>query len=146
LDKTALSVFELASQADQGSLIAQYPLPVQRSETSASLFRRLEELHFRAGFDLAGSLGSGVIHSEEQDERKAAVWPKRRPRDGEIKATMSRVEVDRLVRALLGPYPRAFVQGPNGTHAVEQVSSTALEGAVEVECADGPLWLIGKTK
>lgn len=108
-DTTALSVFFLVAEADAGPLIARYELDIRRGETSASLFYRIAHTHFTAGLELAERLGEGGVRARAQDEAAATRWPKRRPEDGEILDTMTCREVSLLVRALLGPYPRAFI-------------------------------------
>jgi len=108
LKRTALSVFFLAEAADAGPVIARHDLDVRGNETSASLFYRVGHAHFTAGLDLAERIGGGAVTAQAQDEAAATRWPRRRPADGEIKDTMTTVEVEALVRALLGPYPRAF--------------------------------------
>jgi methionyl-tRNA formyltransferase len=109
LPTTALSVFFLEAAADTGALIAQYELPVHPRETAAALFYRMAHAHFVAGLELAGGLAARAVGSRPQDAAVATVWPKRRPADGEISGSMTFAEIDALVRALLGPYPRAFV-------------------------------------
>jgi methionyl-tRNA formyltransferase len=106
---TALSVFGLEIGADTGPIIAQYDVTVHPRETSASLFYRMANMHFVAGMDLAPGLASRDIIARPQDSSVATVWPRRRPADGEIRAEMTYTQIDRLVRGLLGPYPRAFV-------------------------------------
>lgn len=121
LDHTALSVFYLEAAADTGSLIAQYELDVHPRETAASLFSRMAVTHFTAGFELGAAIGRGEVPALPQDPAKASVWGKRRPADGEITATMCHAEIDALVRALLGPYPRAFVTVDGRRHEIRAV-------------------------
>ena len=109
LSSTSLSVFGLEAQADTGPLVAQYDLAVHPRETATSLFYRMAALHFTAGRDLAGQLGRRRIEARPQRAGESTRWPRRRPADGRIEHSMSAVEIDRLVRALLEPYPRAFV-------------------------------------
>lgn len=109
LRSTALSVFFLEPEADTGPLIAQYDLPVRERESSASLFYRLASTHFAAGTELAGQLARRRVPSRVQVADRATRWPKRRPADGLISHNMRFAEIERLVRGLLGPYPRAFV-------------------------------------
>ena len=154
-ERTALSVFFLAAGADSGPVIAQYDLDVHPRESASSLFYRVAHAHYTAGLDLAGQLASRRVGSIVQDEALATRWPKRRPADGEIFDTMTCREIDALVRALLGPYPRAFVQidgqklqigevrpvtGPAGRPG--GVSEVAERGRVRFRCADGVLDLL----
>ena len=106
---TALSVFFLEPEADSGPIIAQHAMPVGSRETSASLFSRMVSMHYTAGRRLAESLAQREIYARLQDSVLASSWPKRNPADGEITAALTCAEIDALVRALLGPYGRAFV-------------------------------------
>ncbi|MEV6104990.1 formyltransferase family protein [Streptomyces sp. NPDC051940] len=108
LESTALSVFFLEAEADTGPVIAQHDLPVRPRETSASLFYRVAQTHFTAGHDLAEALATRTVRGTVQSEESASRWPRRRPADGRIDHTMPYAGIDALVRALLGPYPRAF--------------------------------------
>jgi methionyl-tRNA formyltransferase len=110
LKRTALTVFFLAPTADSGPIIAQYPLEVRQGETSGSLFYRFAHLHFRAGMELAHQLTAPTVVSHPQDDSLATVWPKRCPVDGLLRHDMTRAELARTVRALLGPYPRSYVE------------------------------------
>ncbi len=142
LRETALSVFFLDGGADTGPLIAQYPLAVRARETSASLFARMAVQHQRAGTMLARYLARpGRVASRPQAGR-VEVWPKRTPADGEITAEMTCGEVDALVRAQLGPYPRAFAAvGNGGPVPVRAVAREQAAGAFPFRCADGTVWL-----
>ncbi|MQY14758.1 Methionyl-tRNA formyltransferase [Streptomyces sp. RB5] len=108
LESTALSVFFLEAGADTGPVIAQYELPVRARETAASLFYRVAQTHHTAGHELAEGLADRTVTGTVQDETAASRWPRRRPADGRLEHTMAYREIDALVRALLGPYPRAF--------------------------------------
>lgn len=125
LPNTALSVFFLEAAADTGAVIAQYELAVHPRETASSLFYRVASTHFTAGLELAGGLAGRAVRSLPQDAATATVWPKRRPADGEISSSMSYAEIDRLVRALLGPYPRAFVSVDGQQHRIRAVEFAA---------------------
>lgn len=161
LHNTALSVFFLEAAADTGAVIAQYDLAVHPRETAASLFYRVAAQHFVAGRDLAAGLADRAVPAVRQDDQVATVWPKRRPADGELSASMSCAEIDALVRALLGPYPRAFVTvdgrqypvravEPVGRHAAGPAGpANAGAGATQVDadsvylrCRDGAVRLL----
>jgi methionyl-tRNA formyltransferase len=142
LRETALSVFFLEAAADTGSVVAQYDLPVHPRETAASLFYRVAGAHFTAGFELAGQLADRSVPALPQDGGIATVWPKRRPADGEISGSMAFAEIDALVRALLGPYPRAFVPIDGRQYPIrsaEYVGPAAQPGpATPADPAGGP--------
>lgn len=152
--KTALSVFFLVAEADAGPIIAQYELDVRDGENSASLFYRIAHTHFAAGLELAEHLGDGTISARVQDEAIATRWPKRRPKDGEILDSMSRREISLLVRALLGPYPRAFiwragekveirgVEPANGDGTDDDGAGAGDERRILFRCRDGEVYLL----
>jgi methionyl-tRNA formyltransferase len=137
LKRTALSVFFLAAAADAGPVIASYDLDVRDNETSASLFYRVGHAHFTAGVDLA--------------DRIVTRWPRRRPADGEILDTMTADEIDALIRALLGPYPRAFAWAAGERVPIRGVERTAPDAGrldpgdgrrIPFRCSDGMVYLL----
>ncbi len=148
-EKTALSVFFLVADADAGPIIAQYELEVRNGENSASLFYRVAHTHFTAGLDLAERLADGSVSARAQDEEFATRWPKRRPKDGEILDTMTCREITLLVRALLGPYPRAFIWRAGEKVEISGVGPAADgDGAgtdegrrIRFRCRDGEVYL-----
>jgi methionyl-tRNA formyltransferase len=154
--RTALSVFFLVAEADAGPVIAQYELDIRNGETSASLFYRIAHAHFTAGLELAERLGDGSISARAQDDAIATRWPKRRPKDGEIRPTMTCREVSLLVRALLGPYPRAFIWRAGekveirGVEPAAGGESPAIGGGaaaddgrrIRFRCRDGEVYLL----
>jgi methionyl-tRNA formyltransferase len=151
-DKTALSVFFLVAEADAGPLIAQYELAIRGGETSASLFYRIAHTHFTAGLELAERIGDGTVSARAQDEAIATRWPKRRPEDGEILDTMTCREITLLVRALLGPYPRAFVWAGGSKISIRRAEPvTGGDGAaaggerIRFRCRDGEVYLLPDT-
>jgi len=151
LKRTALSVFFLAEAADAGPVIARYDLDVRDNETSASLFYRVGHVHFTAGLDLAERIGGGVVTGDGQDEAAATRWPRRRPADGEISDTMTAAQIDALVRALLGPYPRAFTWVAGERVAIRRVERVPLATDrgdpdagqwIPFQCDDGMVYLL----
>lgn len=151
LKRTALSVFFLREAADVGPVIARYDLDVRDNETSASLFYRVGHVHFTAGLDLAERMDGGVVTGDGQDEAAATRWPRRRPADGEISATMTAAQIDALVRALLGPYPRAFVTVAGERVTIRGVGRPPLASGrgdpgtgqwIPFPCGDGLVYLL----
>jgi methionyl-tRNA formyltransferase len=148
LQRSGLSAFVLEEGADSGAIIAQYPIDIESGETSASLFRRIAGLHYRAGRELATPITSGVWSPKSQDESVASYWPKRSPRDAEIVSSMSLGQVQRLLRAQCAPYPSAFVRTPDGEiwypRTVAPIVGDFVESGlrhVVIELADGPVAL-----
>jgi methionyl-tRNA formyltransferase len=154
LSHTALSVFFLEEAADTGPVIAQHPVEVSPRETASSLFYKMEHAHFRAGIELAAGLAGRSVTGSKQDESAASLWPRRRPDDSELTPAMTCEAIDRQVRALLGPYPRAFVTCESSRIPVRgvvplfsslsdrQLVQDADESLLPFRCADGVVGLI----
>jgi len=142
--QTALTVFLLESDADTGPIIAQYELDLAERETAASLFYRMAHAHFTAGRDLAETLAGRSVRASAQADAAATRWPRRRPQDGQISPSMTGAEIDALVRALLGPYPRAFIVADGRPLPIRGVAAAAqgLAGWVRYPCADGVVHLL----
>jgi methionyl-tRNA formyltransferase len=151
LRQTALCVFFLTEAADAGPVIARYELDVRGNETSASLFYRVGHVHFTAGLALAELIGGRAVTGHVQDEAAVTRWPRRRPADGEISAAMTAAEIDALVRALLGPYPRAFAWVAGQRVAIRGVERPRLAAGpgdqdggrrIPFTCRDGLVYLL----
>lgn len=105
--ETAITVHCLEPGLDAGGVLVQVPVAIGPEATTASLYGELNALQRRHLADaverrLAGDRGA------VQDEARATYACSRVPGDGEIDWRATTVEIDRLVRALGGPFPPAF--------------------------------------
>ena len=112
LTEIGVSLFHLDHGVDSGNIIFQQTIPVEKNDTAANLVTKISEV-------LVASLGEILVAwpnlpSIEQDENNASYTGKREPKDGEITKDMTAGEAARLVRALNGPYPSAFIVMENG--------------------------------
>lgn len=106
-DAAAITVHCLEPDLDAGGILVQEPVPLGPDSTTGSVYDELNALQHRFLADavvrrLAGDRG------EPQDESLASHSCSRVPGDGEIKWGDSTSTIDRLVRALDGPFPSAF--------------------------------------
>ena len=90
------------------------------------------------------SLIDGSLKGMVQDESNASYWEGRKPSDGIIYTnTMSKFEVDRLVRATTRPYPGAYLEL---TKELKKViwrgSLTRVPGAEELNLKDGTYYIL----
>ena len=97
---------------DSGNIIFQQTIPIDNNDTAANLVTKISEV-------LVANLGQILVAwpnlpSIEQDENYASYTDKREPKHGEITKDMTASEAARLVRALNGPYPSAFIVMENG--------------------------------
>jgi methionyl-tRNA formyltransferase len=104
---TAITVHCLEPGLDAGGILAQQSVEIGPRSTAGGLYEELNALQRRLLGDaverrLRGDLGT------PQDEAAATYSCARVPDDGEIRWSDSTAAVDRLVRALDGPFPPAF--------------------------------------
>jgi methionyl-tRNA formyltransferase len=142
LERTALSAFLLDDGADTGDIVCTESMPVNPRETAASLFLRMAAAHFSLGREVAALIARGMPRRVPQDESAATQWMRRTPADGEILPSMTFAGADALIRAQLGPYPRAFITVGGARVPVRAVSRRMVPGAHAAELADGTAWLI----
>ena len=106
--ETGVSIMELEPKMDTGPVILCRSMPIEASDTTASLEPRLADLGARALLDaLPGWLGS-ELHAQPQDDSKATYCSLLTKEDGHLSTTMTAAEAERAVRAF-NPWPGAFV-------------------------------------
>lgn len=109
LDKTGVTMFILDEGVDTGPILGQYEIPIGVSETSTTLYEKVEIAHESLMEDVFPKLSDGTYVPVIQDESLVTVWEGRKPEDGELNLDMATEDVDRLVRASTRPYPGAFI-------------------------------------
>ena len=89
-------------------------------------------------------LVNGTLKGVKQDESKATYWEGRKPEDGRIDTnTMSKLDVDRLVRATTRPYPGAYLELSNELKKVIwRGTLTHVPGAEELNLKDGIYYIL----
>ncbi len=109
LDKTGVTMFKLDKGVDTGPILGQIEIPMEEDENASTLYEKVNIAHESLIEQIWPSLKDGSLKAVVQDDSQATYWEGRKPEDGEIKQSMSVVEVDRLVRAVTKPYPGAFI-------------------------------------
>jgi methionyl-tRNA formyltransferase len=104
---TAGTLFWIDEGLDSGPILAQEFFHVAPDETAGSLYRKHMAVLQRIGERALTALQSECPPRQPQDERCATWAARRTPADGLIDWSCPAVEIDRLVRALAGPYPPA---------------------------------------
>lgn len=103
----AISIHELVPQLDGGQILFQQQVPIAAADTVTTLYEKLNALQ-------RSKLGETVVRflSGEpgliQDGTRATYGCTRLPDDGEIDWTLPTQQIDRLIRALVSPFPGAF--------------------------------------
>lgn len=108
LTKTGVTMFKLDEGVDTGDIIGQEEIELDNNTTATELYKKVIDAHMKLIVRYWNDIMNDTIVFTEQDEAKATVWPERKPEDGEIHASMTMEEADRLVRAVTHPYPGAF--------------------------------------
>ena len=112
LKESGVTLFYLAEGIDNGGIIFQEKFAIDDQDTAAILIRKVCAI-------LVNNL-KNILHSWpelqviQQDEKEATYTIKRNPSDGEITRDMSAKDAERMVRALNGPYPSAYITMNNG--------------------------------
>jgi methionyl-tRNA formyltransferase len=103
---TGVSIHLLELEADAGNLLFQQSIPIEARDTVADVYARMNEVQRQ-------HLGAAVVRFLDGDRGTPQVGEPtfgcmRLPADGEIDWTQSTAAIDRLVRALVPPFPGAF--------------------------------------
>ena len=140
LRSTGVTLFKLDEGVDTGPILAQQNVPISASETANDLYRSIASAHVSLIRSTWPNLVDGSFTLRPQDQSSATYWPGRKPEDGQILASMSVAEIDRLVRAVTHPYPGAFWDSPKGRIVVWAGSVCEVEAAVPIPACDGTYW------
>ena len=151
---TAVSMFHIAVEADNGGLIGQMNIPVYRVDTARTLYDRVARAHVQLIEKYFPLLDAGKAPGVAQDESRASHWEGRSPRDGIIDWCADAEHLYDWIRALGEPYPGAFTCCPKGKlivwaadlpvplsgHKVGEIAALDCRGAL-VQTGNGGLWL-----
>ena len=119
-------------------MIDEQRFPLDRDEDALSIRGKIKAAGFRRGLLVRWwpRLLDGSAPRRPQDNSRARHWPMRAVEDGRIGWTMSAEHIERLVRALRGNTPGAFVDVAGHRVSIRQaaaqpaMSATAQPGEV----------------
>ncbi|MGW0003304.1 methionyl-tRNA formyltransferase [Nocardia grenadensis] len=103
-----LTVHRMDEQLDTGDILVQHSLPIGPRATGTELVLAGMELIPGAVHEALEALASGTAQWRPQDKAARTYFHKRSDRDSRIDWTWPAVDLERFVRALSAPYPRAF--------------------------------------
>ncbi len=101
-------VFRLTAQADDGDIVARFPVEITVLDTAATLY---EKVMWRTAtlFETAlKEFPRALLEAQAQDLRFAVHYEKREPKDGAIDFKWSHRRIHDFVRAQTHPYPGAY--------------------------------------
>lgn len=106
--ETGLTVHRMDEELDTGDILVQRSIPIGPTDTGTELVERGMELIPGAITEALAALESGTAVWRPQNKAERTYFHKRAARDSRIDWTWSAAELERFVRALSAPYPRAF--------------------------------------
>ncbi|MGY4103365.1 methionyl-tRNA formyltransferase [Nocardia sp. R16R-3T] len=106
--ETGLTVHRMDEGLDTGDILVQRALPIGPTDTGTELVLRAMELIPGALQQALHALESGTAQWKPQRTSERTYFHKRSERDSRIDWTWPAVDLERFVRALSEPYPRAF--------------------------------------
>ena len=108
LSESGVTLFKLEKKADNGLIYFQEKFPILKTDTAKTLIDKVNKILEDNLTDIIRKWPD--LDGVKQNNNEASYTARRYPDDGEIKMDMSVKEADRLVRALTGPYPSAFIK------------------------------------
>ncbi|MGN2641652.1 methionyl-tRNA formyltransferase [Nocardia takedensis] len=106
--ETGLTVHRMDDGLDTGDILVQRTMPIGPADTGTDLVERGMELIPGAVHEALAALESGNARWRPQNKAERTYFHKRSERDSRIDWTWDAVDLERFVRALSAPYPRAF--------------------------------------
>ena len=105
-----LTVHRMDDGLDTGDILIQRSLPIGPRDTGTELVLRAMDLIPEALRDALAALESGTAVFKPQNKAERTYFHKRSERDSLIDWTWQAEDLERFVRALSDPYPRAFTR------------------------------------
>ncbi|MFQ6398382.1 methionyl-tRNA formyltransferase [Nocardia sp. KC 131] len=106
--ETGLTIHRMDEGLDTGDILVQRSIPIGPNDSGTELVLRGMELIPDALREALGALESGTAQWRPQRKAERTYFHKRSERDSRIDWTWSAIDLERFVRALSEPYPRAF--------------------------------------
>lgn len=103
-----LTVHRMDDQLDTGDILVQHSLPIGPDATGTELVLAGMELIPGAVEEALTAIASGTAVWRPQDKAARTYFHKRSERDSRIDWNWAAADLERFVRALSAPYPRAF--------------------------------------
>ncbi|MEV0063512.1 methionyl-tRNA formyltransferase [Nocardia sp. NPDC050718] len=107
-EEFGLTVHRMDEQLDTGDILVQKRLPIPAGATGTELVLAGMELIPGAVHEALAALGNGTAVWTPQNKAERTYFHKRSDRDSRVDWSLDAVELERFVRALSAPYPRAF--------------------------------------
>ena len=105
---TGISIIKVNKGIDTGKILAQQKILIRKTENILTLTKKVNKLYPKLLYQTIKKISSGKICYIKQS-KKLKYFSKRKPEDGLINfQKFSAIKIERLVRALLPPFPGAY--------------------------------------
>ncbi len=112
--QTGVSAHYMTDSIDEGPVIEIRTVEIQFNDTARSLQQKIESITYPLVREVVDAFSNGrPPHANPQNKNEASYYPRRSPSDGRILWTMTNIEIHNLIRALVHPWPGAFINLPN---------------------------------
>lgn len=130
--ETGMTVHYITDQFDEGAIVLQRRIPIQRDETQGSLREKLALLSAEVVTELLGHLVKGKLQAVKQDEALATSYPKIPDGWQHVDITTDIEKAVRQIRALT-PWPGAMLENGRKIKNIHEMYSCPPELTSEID-------------
>lgn len=105
--ETGITLMQMDEGLDTGDILLQIACPIEKEDTSASLYQKLAKLGAGALPNLLTQLLAGDVYPQKQDEKHASYASKLTRQEAQLDWHKSAAELDRAIRAF-NPWPGSY--------------------------------------
>lgn len=105
--ETGVTIMQMDEGLDTGDMLYRQALPIEATDTSATLYEKLAEIGPKALLEAVSQLSEGKLQGEPQDDAQANYAEKLSKAEAEINWTHSAVHIERCIRAF-NPWPVSY--------------------------------------
>ncbi|MBD3347452.1 MAG: methionyl-tRNA formyltransferase [Chitinivibrionales bacterium] len=134
--ETGVTVFRIDVGIDTGNILMQKGTPIDATETTPQLYKRLQHLGASALIESVEQLEKGTVHYRKQDPAKVSPAPKLKKEEGRIDWNRPAHEIFNMIRAFK-PFPGVYTSFNNKKINIEWAlpSSTTTAFPPGIICA-----------
>jgi methionyl-tRNA formyltransferase len=135
--RTGVTLHHMVGKADAGDVVGQRAVPIERTDTAVTLYRKLCDAAGGLLDELLPQMKAGTAPRIPQDIGKGSYFGGRKPSDGRIEWGWPAERIYNLIRAVTEPYPGAFSLLPDGSQLLVWRANPEEETAEVDACSPG---------
>ncbi len=109
LKVTGVTAFKIDKDVDSGPIVLSHKVKISKNENATTLYRKISSAHQLLTKKIFILIKSNKLVFKKQNDRYATYWKQRTPSDGKILHQMKLIQVRKMHRALMHPYPGIFI-------------------------------------